>query len=105
MEPATLVVFFYGLFSLIGGVIGHLKAKSKASLIAGSLSGMALLACAYGLKIGNNMAPFVSLGIAFLLGARFLGTWFKTRRLMPDFLMILFSLAVFVSVGLKLMRG
>lgn len=105
MDPAGTVVFFYGLFNLVGGIIGYVKAKSKASLIAGSLSGVVLLVCAHQIGMGSLIASFTSLGIALLLGLRFLGTWLKTRRLMPDLLMILYSLATLVFVGLKVMRG
>ncbi len=105
MDLASMVVTFYGVFNLVGGVIGYIKAKSKASLIAGSVAGIALLICARRIEMGSMIASFTSLGIALLLGIRFLGTWLKTRRVMPDLLMILFSLATLVFVGLKVMRG
>ena len=100
-----VVVLAFGLFSLIGGFIGYVKASSRASLIAGFLSGLALMACAYGIWKGVRIASLASLGIAVLLGGRFLGTWFKKRRLVPDLLMVLFSLATLILVGLKLIRG
>ena len=43
MNVAAAVVALYGMFSITDGVIGYLKAKSKASLIAGSISGALLL--------------------------------------------------------------
>lgn len=105
MNPAVVVTFLYGIFSLAGGVIGFVKAKSKASLIAGTISGLALLASAYGMGQGSRPAAAASLVIAFLLGARFLGTWHKNHRLMPDLLMVLFSastLGVVIYFQLKL---
>ena len=105
MDVAVVVVMVLGLFSLVGGVIGYVKAESKASLIAGLISGVVLLGCAFGIAKGNRIASLVSLGIAFLLGGRFFGTWLKKRRLMPDLLMILFSLATLIVVGIKLIRG
>lgn len=105
MDLASVVVVFYGLFNLVGGILGYVKAKSRASLIAGSFSGIVLLACAYRIRMGSMIASFTSLGIALLLGLRFLGTWFKTRRVMPDLLMILLSVATLVLVGLKVMQG
>ena len=105
MNLALGAVFFFGIFNLVGGFIGFLKAGSKASLIAGSLAGIVLLLCAYGMTKGNSLAPVVSLIIALLLGGRFFGTWMKNRRVMPDLLMILFSAATVILVGLKLGRG
>ncbi len=104
MAISVLLVLFFGAFSLIGGVIGYVKAKSKASLIAGAVSGLILLVAAHWMHRGSEMGSVVSLIVALLLGGRFLGTFFKTRRIMPDLIMILFSTAVFVSVGLRLLQ-
>ena len=101
MDLPFIVVAVYGLFSLVGGFIGFAKAGSKASLIAGGVSGLILLVCAWGISRGEMLAEIVSLIIAVLLGGRFLGTWFKTKRLMPDLLMIILSLLTLVVVGLE----
>ena len=103
MNGTVGIVVFYGLFSLIGGIIGYVKAKSKASLIAGAISGLVLLVSAYGMAQGNPRAAFVAGGAALLLGGLFLGTWLKNHRLMPDLLMVLFSLATLIGVGLKIL--
>jgi uncharacterized membrane protein (UPF0136 family) len=68
---AMLLAGLYGLTSLIGGIIGYVKADSKASLIAGGVSGLLLLIFAAGaLKI-----PVVSLAgaiiVALALAGRF----------------------------------
>ena len=42
MDTAAVVAALYGIFSLAGGIIGYVKAKSTASLVAGSLSGVLL---------------------------------------------------------------
>ena len=104
MNVAVTVVASYGIFSVVGGVIGYLKAKSAASLMAGSLSGVLLLLCAYGIEQGSRAALVGSLVIALALGARFLGTWLKRRRVMPDLLMVLFSAATLLAAGAVLLR-
>lgn len=104
MSVAVVIVASYGIFSLAGGVIGYLKAKSAASLIAGSLSGVLLLLCAYGIGQGSRTALLGSLLIAVALGARFLGTWLKKRRVMPDLLMVLFSAATLLAAGSVLLK-
>ena len=101
VDLAQLVVFLFGIFNLIGGVIGYFKAGSRASLIAGSVSGILLLGCAYGISKANSAALWLTLIIAFLLGGRFAGTWMKNKRVMPDLLMILFSVATVITVGSK----
>jgi len=104
MNIAVTVVACYGIFSGVGGVMGYLKAKSKASLIAGSISGALLLLCAYGIGKGSRSALFGSCAIALALGARFFGTWLKKRRFMPDLFMVLLSAATLITVGLLLRR-
>ena len=104
MSVAIAVVACYGLFSLVGGMIGYLKANSTASLIAGSMSGILLLLCAYGMAHGSRAAVLGSLAVAVVLGARFLGTWLKHHRVMPDLLMVLFSAATLLAAGVVLIR-
>ena len=99
MGIASIVVGCYGVFTLVGGVIGYLKAKSTASLIAGSISGSLLVVCAYGLGQGSRTAALVSAIVSVLLGGRFAGTWRRTHRVMPDLLMIVFSLVSLAAVG------
>ncbi len=104
MNVAATVVATYGVLSVVGGVIGYRKANSTASLIAGSVSGGLLLVCAYGIGQDSRTAAFGSLVIAFALGARFLGTWRKRHRVMPDLLMVLFSAATLCVAGAALLR-
>ena len=102
MTLEVVAVGAFGLFNLVGGIIGYIKAKSAASLIAGSVAGVILLSSAYGMTQGVGAAYLISSIVALLLGIRFSMTWFKTRRLMPDLLMILFSLLTLVIVGPKI---
>ena len=105
MEIAVWVVGVYGVFTLVGGIIGYVKAKSRASLIAGGICGLALIACAKGMAYGDSLGGIASFGallIALVLGTRFFMTWRRTRRLMPDLLMMIFSMATLAAVGLAL---
>ncbi|MBI1977737.1 MAG: TMEM14 family protein [Candidatus Omnitrophica bacterium] len=102
---STIVVFLYGLFALVGGMIGYVKAKSKASLIAGSVSGIILIGCAYGFTQGVRGAYWISLVVAIVLGVRFLKKWFVTKRVMPELLMVIFSALTLFFVGLRMMAG
>ena len=98
-------VVLFAIFNLLGGWIGYQKAGSRASLIAGTAAGVLLLLCAYGLAQHNRAAAIGTLLISAALGGRFTSTWAKTRRLMPDLLMVLFSLMTLVAVGRLLLAG
>lgn len=103
MRPEVAVVAGYGLFTLAGGAVGFVKAKSLASLVAGSLAGTSLLACAAGMRQGSLAAALGSLLVALLLGVRFAATWRRRHRLMPDLLMVLFSAVTVIAVSVPLL--
>lgn len=52
----------FGALTILGGVIGFVKAKSRASLIAGSITGLVLIAS--GILIGQNaIVPGLVIGL------------------------------------------
>jgi uncharacterized membrane protein (UPF0136 family) len=85
----------YALLLAVGGVIGYVKAGSRPSLIAGSISALAAL-LALGLSIGNNrlgvpLGLILSITLFVLFGYRYA---VKTRKFMPSGLLAVASLVV-----------
>lgn len=85
----------YAILLAVGGVIGYLKAGSRPSLIAGSISSLAAL-LALGLSIGNNrlgvpLGLILSIALFVLFGYRYA---VKTRKFMPSGLLAVASLIV-----------
>ena len=105
MSGAVWVVALYGIVSLFGGIMGYVKAKSRISLVTGSVAGLLLLSCAYGMSHGSRLATMMSFLMALLLGGRFAGTWRRTHRVMPDLIMMVLGFVTLVTVGLALVRG
>lgn len=103
MSLALIVVIVYALFCGIGGYIGFMKAQSRASLIAGTISELALFICAYGIYVGFRPAFIVSALIAAALGGRFTRTYMVNQRIMPDLTMVGLSLLTFIVVMNHLM--
>lgn len=101
---STIVTLVFGIFCIAGGLIGYFKASSTASLIAGGLSGVLLIACSYGMRQGSRAAVVAALAVAVLLGLRFLGTFMRNHRVMPDLIMIVLSLAAVLAIVLSLFR-
>ena len=69
----------------VGGLIGYLKAGSRPSLIAGSISALAALV-ALGLSVRNNrlgvpLGMILSIALFVLFGYRYA---VKTRKFMPS---------------------
>lgn len=92
---ATAVFATIGIASAAGGYMGFKKAQSKASLIAGGVSGLVLLAAA-GITATGNVVLGLGLGGAtcVALAGRFIPGYLKTRKLMPAGMM-----AALASVG------
>ena len=74
--------------------MGFKKAGSKASLIAGTISGAALLASAYLVTSGSATLGLAVGGCAsLLLAARFAPGYLQTKKLMPQGVMAVLSVA------------
>ena len=92
---AEIALAVYIVLLAAGGGIGYLKAKSRPSLIAGSLSAL-LCAIGLGLVLSGRPSPgfqlswVVALLLTFVFGVRF----FKSRKFMPSGLLAIVSLAM-----------
>ena len=59
----------YGAVSIVGGLIGYIRADSVASLVAGGIAGALLLLCAAGVFY----SPALSLGGGIIISVALLG--------------------------------
>lgn len=104
-QIATWSILIYALLVLLGGVMGYLKAKSKASLFSGLGSGIGLLVswivCRQAAMPGLGLATLIALVLFVVFILRFL----KTRAFMPAGLMMVFSFAATVVFLLGLLAN
>ncbi|MGB0561257.1 MAG: TMEM14 family protein, partial [Spirulinaceae cyanobacterium] len=84
----TIAIFAYGILALIGGIMGYRKARSKVSLISGSISGGLLLLMGLLLQLGQSWARWGAIAITLLLIITFVIRLLKTQKFMPAGLMI-----------------
>ena len=97
MNPRVglVVLGIYGVLLIVGGVMGFVKAKSRASLIAGIVSGLvafAALGIAANYNKAGGFALALALGIAMFM---FFGPRAMTsRKFMPSGLMVMASVIV-----------
>ncbi len=96
----------YGLLVFVGGIIGYVKAKSRASLISGIGSAMLLgiassLVSAGNVRIGAGMGMFIALA---LIG-RFFPAFMKTKKVMPAGMVVALGAVVLVVGVLTLVMG
>ena len=89
--PAKIYFIIFGLLTIVGGVIGYVKAGSTASIVAGAISGVALIAAAF-LLPGNTALGLIIAGVVSIaLAARFIPAFMRTGKVMPAGLMAVLS--------------
>jgi uncharacterized membrane protein (UPF0136 family) len=102
--PAKVYFIVFGLLTIVGGVIGYVKAGSTASIIAGSIAGILLLIAAWllpgNLALGLALAAVISIALA----GRFIPAFIKTGHLMPAGLMSVLSVIGVIMVIVAWMK-
>lgn len=95
MTPLAAGFFLvFGLLSIAGGLLGFKKAGSKASLIAGGISGGLLLVAAACVLAGEVKLGLAMGGVtALLLAGRFVPAFMKTKKWMPQGMMAVGAVA------------
>jgi uncharacterized membrane protein (UPF0136 family) len=97
------LVLIYGILIAVGGVMGYVKAKSMASLIAGVVSGIALVGAAVAMmKDAYSTGWWISLIVALLLLARFVIAELRGGfKMMPGGLVIILSIIVIAALLMR----
>lgn len=96
MSAGTLAAVIYGLFALVGGIIGYTQAKSIPSLISGVISGALLIAAGVMHSLGIGWAISVAAVITALLVIVFVVRLLKTRTFVPAGFMVIAGVAALV---------
>lgn len=91
-------MFLYGIIILVGGIVGHLKAGSKASLICGLLFGILLLGATWGMFRNKRWGDYLALTSSAILIAFFAFRYLHTSNFLPAGVLALVSLGVFAAL-------
>lgn len=98
MNLSVVAAIAYGLLAIVGGIMGYRAAKSRVSLISGSISGLLLLLSGGLQVLGYGWARWFSIVIMVVLVVVFAKRLQKTKKFMPAGLMIGFgALALLLS--------
>jgi uncharacterized membrane protein (UPF0136 family) len=104
MKQSGYIVCSYGLLVFIGGLIGHFKAASTASLISGIVFGCLLTATSLMIFKNKMMGIYSALIVTFALDAFFTYRWIHSSKFIPSGMMSLLSLAVIAALVLSLRK-
>ena len=105
LELTKNYYFIFGALTILGGVLGFVKAGSRASLIAGGVAGALILVAAWLLRSGTVQAGLIlGLVLSALLEMRFLPAFVKTKKPMPAGMMAVLSMIGTVLSVLALVK-
>jgi uncharacterized membrane protein (UPF0136 family) len=91
MEAAKIYFVVFGILTIIGGIVGYVKAGSTASIIAGAITGVLLLVAAFLLPQHTLVGLSIAVIVSLLLAAQFIPKFLRTGRVMPAGLMSVLS--------------
>jgi uncharacterized membrane protein (UPF0136 family) len=92
----TVILWIYIVLLVAGGLMGLLKAGSKASLFTSLAFAAVLSMCAMNVISGRHTADYILIGLLFVFGARFA----KSKKFMP---MGLLTIATIITLALRQM--
>ena len=94
------LVLIYGILVAAGGVMGYAKSKSAPSLIAGGISGIALVGAAVAMmKDSYSVGWWISLIVALLLLGFFVSRALSGGfKMMPGGMVIILSIIVIAAL-------
>jgi len=91
MNATSIYFLIFGALTIIGGVIGYVKAGSLPSIIAGAITGVLLLVAGWILPANRAAGLVVGLVVSLLLAGQFVPKFIRTGKVMPAGLMSILS--------------
>src|SRR5216117_1023901 len=98
MEVTKIYFILFGVLTILGGIVGYVKAGSVASIIAGSITGVLLLVAAFLLPEHRTIGLATALVVSLLLAAQFVPKFLRTGRVMPAGMMSILSVIGIIAV-------
>jgi len=104
-ETAAYAAIVCGAVSVLGGLQGWIRKRSRASLIAGCAAGGLLLLAGFLLLGGTDQALYAIPVIGLLLLGRFAPSYIQKKRIWPAGVMTFLSAATVVISAIAMWRA
>ena len=99
LGPAKIYFIIFCALTIVGGVIGYVKAGSAPSIIAGSITGVLLLIAGFILPEHRVAGLLTALVVSLLLAGQFVPKFIRTGKAMPAGMMSILSV-IGIIVGI-----
>ncbi|MEH2000697.1 MAG: TMEM14 family protein [Nostoc sp.] len=104
MNLSIIAAFGYGILAIVGGIIGYIQARSRVSLLSGTISGLLLIIGAFFQLQGQTWGSILAVIVTAILVVVFTIRLVKTRKFMPAGLMTILGMLA-LGVMVKQMVG
>jgi uncharacterized membrane protein (UPF0136 family) len=91
LGPAKIYFIIFGALTIVGGVIGYVKAGSVPSIIAGAITGVLLLVAGFVLPEHRVAGLAMAFVVSLLLAGQFIPKFIRTGKAMPSGMMSILS--------------
>jgi uncharacterized membrane protein (UPF0136 family) len=91
LGPAKIYFIIFGALTIVGGVIGYVKAGSVPSIIAGAITGVLLLVAGFVLPEHRVAGLALAFIVSLLLAGQFIPKFIRTGKAMPAGMMSILS--------------
>jgi uncharacterized membrane protein (UPF0136 family) len=91
MDATKLYFLVFGALTIVGGIIGYVKAGSLPSIIAGAIAGVLLLVAGFLLPEHRAAGIATAFVVSFVLAAQFVPKFIRTGKMMPAGMMSILS--------------
>jgi len=102
VEAVKVYYLVFAILTIFGGIMGYVKARSIASIVAGGVSGVILIAASLLLPEHPLKAEVPALCVSVLLAGKFVPDFVHKKAFVPGGLMAVLSLASVVLTILAL---
>jgi len=103
-DTAKIYYIVFGVITLVGGIIGFIKAKSPPSLVAGIVCAAGFFVAAYLVHSSLTVSLIIGLLVSITLAGKFVPDFIHKKALFPGGIMALLSVASIVITVLALNR-
>ena len=91
MDATAIYFLVFGALTILGGIIGYVKAGSLPSIIAGTITGILLLVAGWILPNNRTLGIAIAFIVSLLLAVQFVPKLIRTAKMMPAGLMSILS--------------